>query len=153
MLEYRRATPDDALYLSTRLRECDVIELQLSHGNPPEAVISSLDNSPESIVALDEGVPVAIGGCGESTGMGVPWLLAAPGIYRHRKSLIKDVRPHIERWASKYPVLFNYVHSENTTSIAWLKHLGFTLGTITPVGASGAPFYPFYRFQRCAPSQ
>jgi hypothetical protein len=42
-----------------------------------------------------------------------------------------------------FPHLVNFVHAKNTTSVRWLRRLGFTLHEAVPYGALGEPFHPF----------
>jgi hypothetical protein len=39
--------------------------------------------------------------------------------------------------------LVNFVHAENTTSVRWLRRLGFTVHEAQAFGALGEPFHPF----------
>lgn len=147
-MRIRKATPDDCLSLFPRLREQDRTEVALSSGCTTEwPLLHSLKVSRETWVAVDDNdVPFCIYGVAGVDGLGSPWMLATPEVYRYSKRLVKDGRKWIDEIQGLYPALFNFVHSENTASIAWLRSLGFTIGELVPdYGVAQAPFYHFYR--------
>ncbi len=81
--------------------------------------------------------------------IGIPWLLGSPEVTRFGKHLVGGAKRWVLEMESKYPVLVNMVHAENTLAIKWLQHIGFTLGPLYPEwGVGKAPFYQFYRHSK-----
>ncbi|SMG43219.1 hypothetical protein [Paraburkholderia susongensis] len=148
----RKATEADCHDLFPRLRVKDRVEIALSSGDTTVGVmLRSLEASDEAWVALnDQGELFGIYGVAEVQGLGSPWMVATPEVYRYQKELVKDGREWVKSILPKYSRLFNFVHAENTQSIAWLRRLGFTIGELVPeYGAGRAPFYLFYQDPQC----
>lgn len=143
----RKATEADCHELFPRLRQQDRKEIALSSGDDSVAVLlRSWRASDECWVAVESGHPICIYGVAPVDGLGSPWMVATPEVYRHAKRLVRDGRKWVERIQADYPELFNFVYVENRASIAWLHALGFTIGElIEEYGACRAPFYHFYR--------
>lgn len=76
-------------------------------------------------------------------GIGSPWMLGTPVCDRHARVLIKRPPEYIAEMLKAFPHLVNFVHAKNTTSVRWLKRLGFTLHEATPHGALGEAFHKF----------
>lgn len=144
----RRAVEADCHVMFPKLREQDRNEIALSSGDHTVAVmLRSLSVSDEAWVAVnDAGEPFCIYGVGNVQGYGSPWMVATPEVHRYAKRLVRDGRKWVASIQSRYPLLFNFVHSENSASISWLSSLGFTVGELVPeYGAGRAPFHYFYR--------
>lgn len=139
----RPATLEDAFDLEPRLRDQDVVELTaLGHPSMLTALTSSIAMSEESWAFEVDGVVHAIGGVTDAgDGTAIPWLLGSSDLFSHRKALMTLPAQCIQRWASKYPLLTNFVHTENKVSIAWLKRLGFTIHP--PIWFGGGLFHQF----------
>jgi hypothetical protein len=97
--------------------------------------------------------PVCIAGIakadlpGSYAGAATPWMLGTPGMMKYSRMLVKDARVYIDEKMKEFTCLFNFVHAENSVSIGWLKHLGFTLGkTVEEYGPGKQPFILFYRY-------
>ncbi|MCA8110255.1 hypothetical protein [Burkholderia cepacia] len=147
-MRVRKATSADCYSLFPRLREQDRAEIALSSGDATEApLLRSLVASAEAWVAVDSNdVPFCIYGVAEVDGLGSPWMVATPEVYRFAKRLVKDGRVWVASIQERYTALFNFVHADNSASIAWLRSLGFTIGELVPdYGVARAPFYHFYR--------
>lgn len=148
MIRYRTATLDDAVSLSKRLRPEDATEVSLTSGDPLEVIlVRSVTESEQAVVAEVDGLVIAVWGVRrEMLVVGIPWLLCSPEVSRYSKRLVADGRSWVERINLSYPILTNMVYSKNTSSINWLKHLGFTIGELNPeFGVGKAPFYQFYK--------
>jgi N-acetylglutamate synthase-like GNAT family acetyltransferase len=147
----RQATVADCYALFPLLREQDRKEIALATGDhTAKVLLDSLKASEEAWVAEEtDGTLLGIYGVARVEGMGGVWMLATPAVYRHSKALVKDGRAWILRVMERYPMLFNFVHAENTRSIAWLRKLGFTIGELVPFGAAQAPFHFFYQNSPC----
>jgi hypothetical protein len=148
LLTYRKASLEDALSLSTRLRECDSQELEYSTG---EATAVSLEKSwrcsEECEVAVEaSGKVIAIWGISRvSEHIGVPWMVGSVELARYSKRLIAHARPWVEKQSKRFACLANFVYAGNHTSIRWLEALGFTIGTAAPFGVAQQPFHKFYK--------
>jgi hypothetical protein len=96
--------------------------------SPADMVCSSLDNSAESFVCIDDGDPVAMGGVvGIPTG-GFCWMIAStPRLERHKKWFLSESRSQCERLADAYGNLYVDVAAEEAKSIRWLGWLGFRM--------------------------
>lgn len=148
VIEYRPAKVADAYSLHARLRMRDKQELTLAAGGDMFTVlINSIINSDSALCATEDGKPICLWGCGTAApGLGVPWMVGSPEVGRHSRRLITDGRVWVDSLLTEYSLLNNYVHQDNTTSIRWLKQLGFTIGALIPnYGVGRAPFFHFYR--------
>lgn len=148
MLTYRKATLDDAVSLSSRLRPEDATEVALSSSESTEALlVHSVSMSQECYAAEVDGLVIALWGVHRyQLVIGVPWLLASPEVSRYAKRLVADGRAWVDHISITHPVLTNFVHAGNKSSLRWLKHLGFTIGQLYPeYGVGKAPFYQFYK--------
>lgn len=76
-------------------------------------------------------------------GIGSPWMLGTPVLDQHARVLVRRAPDYIALMSQAFPHLFNLVHAKNTTSIRWLRKLGFTLHEPVPYGAPGEMFHPF----------
>jgi len=72
-----------------------------------------------------------------------PWLVGTPGLARVPGMLNRLSRSYCSAVLGAYPLLFNYVDARNTTSVAWLKRLGFEISAPQPFGVEGLPFHLF----------
>lgn len=147
----RYADPAKDLHgLAERLREADRIELTLAVGPDIQATLElAAQVSGECFVAEtpEDGV-IAFFGVTPTVfpEIGSPWMVGTDAVLKYPKGIMEGGRWATERWLEKYPTLANYVHAENEASIAWLQHLGYSLGKLVHYyGVAGAPFYQFYR--------
>lgn len=133
-----------------KIRPADRVELLLSNGcDIQETLEYSVRLSDECFVAEtpEDGVLCLFGvGPAQEPAVGIPWMVGTDAMLKHPKGLIQGGRWATERWLEKYPTLVNFVHAANAVSIAWLQHIGFSLGQLVPnYGVGQAPFYQFYR--------
>ncbi len=141
----RPASFRDALILEMRLADREEVEA-LSGRNPREVLVESVEKSAEAWAGLADGnltcvfgvVPMSLVGV-----TGIPWLLGSVEIERYRRPFLRRNRAMIDRWLADFPVLTNVVDARNTTSIRWLRWLGFRLGEPALMGVHGEPFIPF----------
>ena len=149
----REATILDAVALAGNLRDEDREEIEASNGSDLQAtLVSSFMSSTETFVWTLDGKPICMAGVAKSEfpgplkGAGVPWMLGAPEMVRYSKMLVKDARVYVDKKLDEYPILFNFVHVHNVTSILWLHRLGFRFGQLIPeYGVGKQPFIFFYR--------
>lgn len=144
----REATEADCHYLFPRLRKGDLKEIALSSGDTTVGVLlRAVASSEEAWVAMgDSGVPFGVYGVTRVETLGCPWMVATPDVYGFSKELVRDGRAWVQSILPCYNMLFNFVHADNTPSIAWLRKLGFTIGELIPeYGVGKAPFYFFHQ--------
>jgi hypothetical protein len=81
------------------------------------------------------------------TGAGCPWLVGTDLIRKCKIEFNTSVRALVERMMRETPLLTNLVAAENTTSIRWLRWLGFDVDDTQQVylRKGGMPFFIFTR--------
>lgn len=143
----RPTLPGDAAALAANLRPSDLAECQAyGRGDIAAGVISSANRSMLCWTAFIDGELAAILGCAPISvvsGIGSPWMLGTPVLDRHSRVLVRETPEYIGKMLNAFPHLVNFVHAKNTTSMRWLRRLGFTLHAAQPYGALGEPFHPF----------
>lgn len=143
----RPTQPGDAAELAANLRPSDLAECR-AYGRPDIAagIISSANRSMLCWTGLVDGELAAIIGVAPisvMSGIGSPWMLGTPVLDRHSRVLVRRTPEYIAKMLNAFPHLVNFVHAKNTTSVRWLRRLGFTLHAAQPYGALGEPFHPF----------
>lgn len=129
----RPATRPDALYIGHHLRASDLHEVRCLSPDPaPDIVETSRNYSDWARTFEINGLPAVIFGVTPSPkpGWGVPWLLATDAAMAYARGLVRRCHGQVAEMQRLYPNLHNQVHRDNTTSIEWLRWLGFTIGTV-----------------------
>ena len=147
----RIEAPTEALVtcVAEDLRECDRLEMgYLRKETPEEVLLEHLDNvtGGACVVCSDDGVPLAFGGVKPTTvisNSGIVWMYGTNAIYRHKVGFLKISRALVQNHLRAYNLLYNYVWSGNTATIAWLKLLGCTLAPARPYGFKNENFNYF----------
>lgn len=143
----RDTTLRDVVDLANNLRVADRAEMAAyGHTEPIGALTRSAVSSMMCWSAFIDGELAAILGCAPINiigGVGSPWMMGTPVLDRHQRILVRHTPGYIARMLAVFPHLVNFVHTENTTSVRWLRRLGFTLHEAAPYGALGAPFHKF----------
>lgn len=139
------ATEDDARDLGARMRLRDREEVWASGLLPPlEAALLSLELSTRAWTGSVDGTLVTMWGVCPGPGrIGIPWMLATDDLERHQRAFLRRNRAYIALMLERYDTLVNWVDARNTTSINWLRWLGFRLDPAAPFGALGLPFHRF----------
>lgn len=144
----RATVPGDVDILFANLRTSDRIECA-AYGDDVLALIrSSVARSLLCWTGVVDGELAAIIGVTPLdvlNGVGVPWMLGTTVLDRHSRILVRRTPEYIARMLAAFPHLVNYVHAKNTTSVRWLRRLGFTLHEAEPFGPFGEPFHRFER--------
>lgn len=143
----RPTQPGDTDTLFENLRSADLAEC-LAYGDRDirESLRGSAARSMLCWTAFVDGEMAAIIGCAPISvlsGIGSPWMLGTPVLDRHSRILVRRTPEYIARMLRAFPHLVNFVHAKNTTSVRWLRRLGFTLHDAVPYGARGELFLPF----------
>lgn len=143
----RLTQPGDAAELAANLRPSDLAECRAyGRGDIAAGVISSANRSMLCWTGLVDGELAAIIGVAPisvMSGIGSPWMLGTPVLDQHSRVLVRRTPEYIAKMLNAFPHLVNFVHAKNTTSVRWLRRLGFTLHAAQPYGALGEPFHPF----------
>lgn len=143
----RPTEPGDAALLIANLRAADRAECQAyGQGDIAAGIEASVRRSILCWSGWVDGELAAILGVAPVnvlTGMGSPWMLGTPVLDRHQRVLVRSTPEYIARMLKAFPHLVNFVHARNTTSVRWLRRLGFTLHEAVPFGPLGEPFHPF----------
>ena len=114
---------------------------------PLDVVRLSVAGSSLSKVGRVDGKPVVVFGVGSPgllSAKGVPWMLAIEGFEKYAIAFLRRCRKGVREMAQDYEVLENWVDDRNTTSIKWLKWMGFKMDDPVPYGISQKPFRRFY---------
>lgn len=140
-------TLSDAVHVGWNMRQSDVEEVwAFAMQTPVEASISSYRHSKLYRKTFWwDGGPVAIMGLATSKSnqeIGIPWLLATPGLEACRLPFGKICRGCIAEMKKIRRVMVNYVDAKNQGSIDWLKWLGFSTGE--EIFVRGRAFRRFY---------
>ena len=91
---------------------------------------------------LYDGEPVAMFGCNKLTDeIGGAWLLATDGIYSNKRDFIIKSREMLDLFHTRYDYLTNFIDTRNTTSIKWLRSMGWvTVQQLPEYGVGRKPF-------------
>lgn len=145
MLTERKATMEDALYLSQNLREADARELEIVSGPDIKGSLEQfIRESRECYVAVTEDdLPKFVFGTTPSgiSGLGYIWMVGTPEIEDHWIQIIRETRPWLKRISGDYKVLGNAVWKHNEVHIRWLRWAGFVF--LREVSIYDEPFYEF----------
>lgn len=141
----RPAQHEDVPELAGRLRPADLAEIQAcGFDDPVRALRLTLRNSTHAWTATADGQVVCMLGVGALSvlcGEGSPWLMGTSAM--RGRSVMRNTGPYIAAMLRAYPVLRNHVHARNTTAVAWLRRIGFTVRDAEPYGPRGEMFHPF----------
>ena len=77
-----------------------------------------------------------------------PWCLGTDHLFRFPQALAKGAQRFFLQIGQQYPRLMNYVDARNTTSIAWLRRMGFEIDEPEPFGHLKMPFHRFHKDMR-----
>lgn len=135
----------DAKALSKTLRYADYCEIVSRYGYKKAVhtlLAESIRMSRFAFAYEVDGEVKALFGCGYDfrRGGGVPWFVCTEGfVDNHKVEFMRTAKRYIAKWLKQYRYLENEVSKDNDVSIAWLKHVGFTVEE-TP----GKSFYVFH---------
>lgn len=143
----RKSTQDDVEYLIDHARPEDVAEIDALTGSTVRQALEQIPDLIDNALTWEvEGKVVCIFGVNPLPGpmaVGIIWLLGTEEFHKYTRRFARSCREVFEMLTKGYHYLFNYIHSENKTSIEWLKWLGFTIGDPIPLGHKGANFHKF----------
>lgn len=143
----RPAELGDAELLAQNMRASDRVELAAcGHDDFAWVCRRSVAHSVLCWSAFADGELACIIGCAPVSivsGIGSPWMLGTPVLDAQRRVLVRRTPEYIALMLKAFPHLVNHVHAQNTTSVRWLKALGFALHEAEPFGALGEAFHRF----------
>lgn len=137
----------DIVRLAQNLREADRAEIRAyGHTDVLKQLTRSAAHSMLCWTAFIDGEVAAVLGVAPMSvmaGIGSPWMMGTPVLDAHSRVLVRETPRYIDQMLVAFPHLVNYVHAENTTSIRWLRRLGFFVDTPQLYGPLDAPFCKF----------
>jgi len=148
VIKFEKPTQQMVDYIAANMRDEDSKEVWASSSKTPiQALTDGWNSSHFVTVVTVNHIPCVMMGLVKRdvlSGHGVPWLLGTTGALKHRRQFLKLSPPVIQQMLDVCPMLYNWVHVENTLSIEWLKWLGFTLCKPEPYGVNGELFHKFF---------
>jgi hypothetical protein len=146
MLKVVEAHPMDAIYLASRLRDIDDLEVRATGKTPEEALMHSFDMPKSRVytgVNQDEEPVLMFGSvkCPHNDGVGIVWLLATNKLDDHKRDFLSICPENIDLICEGYKFVYNFVHKDNKKSIRWLRWSGFTVDTSKTYDQGGEDFY------------
>ncbi|MGJ5032266.1 phage protein Gp13 family protein [Bradyrhizobium sp. HKCCYLS2038] len=127
------------------MRQADRDEVMAASGKSPAAAVAfSLRRSAAAWTALIDGRPEVMFGVADLNilaGIGAPWLLGTDAVERHNRQFLRRSVRWRDQLLQRYSVLRNFVDDRNTTSVRWLRWLGFRFSE--PVMFNGQAFRAF----------
>lgn len=143
----RKASEEDILSLSTRLREADVKEILYASGENPETVLMETFKEGQTMwVGCRNNIPHIIYGVVPSLtkGVGLPWMVCTDELKASPMTFMRTCREWVSNQSESYPVLTNFVLAENELHIKWLKWCGFKFVRLhKEFGVMKQPFWEF----------
>lgn len=147
IVDVHPALPIDIHPIARNMRDADVAECLATDGRlPDDALRWSLNKSTMAWTGFVDGEPIVMFGVGGSSMLsnwGVPWMLGTKRLPSVAVPFLRRNRGYIDIMLAGHSRLMNYVDARNTTSIRWLRWLGFHVGEPVPYGREGLPFHPF----------
>lgn len=148
MINWVKPTQEMVESIAADMRHADAAEVWASnHHTPIESLMKGWEMSDLSTIAVCDGEPLVMIGLVKRdvlSGSGVIWMLGANRALNHKKEFFRQTKPIIDEMLTVCPRLCNMVHSKNTSSILWLKWLGFKIDDPIPHGPDGELFHRFH---------
>ncbi len=143
----RPSTPEDCLDLAPRLRKEDVEEVLAACGHTPlQALQDGLRDSDECLSILKDGKVIGMFGVAPlPNGVGAIWLLASDDLPTIRWQFLKQTRPWVNYFLTKFQILMNWADSRNAVHLRWIKWAGFDFTNRQVDMPSGVPFVEFIK--------
>lgn len=148
-IKYERPNQEMIRYIADNMRQADVDEIWASnHFTPGEALKIGLKDSDYTTIAVVNNEPCVMFGLLTSTlltGGGVIWMLGSNASTKYKRKFLIETPKVIDEMFKVCTYLYNYVHCKNTTTIRWLKWMGFTFEPAAPYGVEKEMFHRFYK--------
>ena len=145
------STIKDALYLSGKLREQDVLEIEANNSTPVESLTYAIRaSSAQNFSLIYSGEPVLMGGTvAESIGIARLWMLASDKAYTKPLILGMLSRKWVNLLHQPYEILYNYVWKSNNKAIRLLEFLNCSIENEVIIKKN----LNFVKFIRCKPEE
>lgn len=148
MIEFVPPTVEMVESIAADMRDADAAEVWASnHYTPLESLMKGWKVSDFTTIAVCSGEPLVMIGLVKRdllTGSGVVWMLGANKSLNYKKEFFRQTKPVIDEMLTICPRLCNMVHNKNTSSIQWLKWLGFTIDNPVQHGPDNELFHRFH---------
>lgn len=135
-------------FIADNMKQGDIDEVWLSHHKSPmESLLTGFNAPGYSVIVTVNNEPCAMFGLVVNdvlSGVGTPWLLSTEKALVYKRYFLKYVPMAIDDMLNVCHTLYNYVHIKNSTSIQWLKRVGFKFEEPKPYGIEKAMFHKFY---------
>lgn len=145
----RDATIYDVEYLSDKLRDIDLREIDAVSGCSPKAALrSGLRLSDFCKVGTVDGRPVCIYGVRKASSLmavGYIWMLGTDDVDKHAMKFARECDIQVSEMMKGYEVVYNHCLAESKKTIRWLKWLGFVFEDPKPHGRHNELFRRFYK--------
>ena len=136
------ATQDHVEYIYPTMRKEDKIEVACMGHSPKEALETGLEYDDITFTAVDvDNVPFAMFGAGHFDNQGYIWLLGTDALEDNAYQFLRASRKYVQIMTKPYGTVINYVHTENTKAIQWLRHCSAKF--IRKVNVSNQTFLEF----------
>lgn len=148
-VQFSPVLEDDIVELIENIRTGDRAELwQLGRFTPEAAIRGSVAASGDRCAAAHDrhGALIAIFGVSPVSvlgSLGAPWMLGTSLVSQHRKELLHWSKDVLDVMFAEFNELLNIVWRGNTTSVRYLKALGFQFSETQRHPATGAEYYKF----------
>lgn len=141
-------TPARVQRVARMLRHQDRLEVLYSHQLSGEQAVEESWRRSKICRCIDGDDGQAVGICGVNDN--TIWLLATDELLAtasHRRQFIRGGRQWVDGLlnSGRFLLLENWALASNTTTLRWLRHLGFTIDTPEPMGRSCMLFCHFWR--------
>lgn len=150
MIEYKKPTWEDAMYILEHIKKSNKQELLCAVGN------HGVDDMERAFKYSDEigclyinTEPAAIFGIRKASVMsdyGLIWLIMTEQTQQHRVTIGRETKTRLKQILKKYSKVYNYVNIENEEIIKWLKWLGADMQLVN-YGVFSLPHY-YFEFRR-----
>jgi hypothetical protein len=124
------ARKEDCALLAAVMSEEDKAHLLRGWGVEPEkGLLTALSISYLCWSAFVDNEIVIMFGCadGDEPGIGIPWLVTAPGIERWQTRFVRQSLRYLPRMFERYAMLVCHAYKENEPLVNWIRWLGFEI--------------------------
>ena len=151
MLYVEKATPNDAFDLAFNLRQLDKYEVAAMGNTPLEVLIAPFRYTRNGVntytVFYNKQVVAMFGvvSTPQNAKHGTIWMLASDELQNHWLYFTKRTKKWVDYFLSDYDFVYNFVPKNNTTTIKWLKWLGFSFSD-KEIVVRGTKVLYFYKY-------
>lgn len=143
-IEFREVNNYQINQLYVSMRDSDMQEGIALFGTNVQTELKKTIKQSDFVRAIfiDNQLVCMIGVIKDSVGA-IPWMIGTNLLDKYPIQIVRHSKQHVKNWLREYKFLHNVVDTRNTTTIKWLKHIGFTIHEAVPMGIHGLPFHPF----------